>query len=713
MEYLLKPSAIIFIFYLSYKLFLQRDTFFESNRWFLLFGLIAASCISWIVIPNYIEYTPIEYTTYSSYGSNTVVTPIQNETLDIQQLLFWIYIAGFSFFMTRLVIQLLSLRHILKKGEIVVKKPIKFIESKEPIAPFSFFNAIVYNPQQFNTSELQHVINHEKAHVKHWHTLDSILAHLACVVLWFNPFIWLYKKALQQNLEFIADRKAQYVSSCERSYQTVLLKTSIQNHNLAFANHFYTSLIKKRIVMLHKSKSNQLNQLKLLIVLPLLAVFIMSFNTEDIYVKVPSNEALVQGNDLKGERIEIIITKSTTDKDLETIKKDLESNGITFTYDNLKRNDQGDITSIDVEFKSEDNAANYNVKDENGIKAFRFESSDNNFSIGVIDQKASTFTFKSSDGKTKSQSSATGKVIVIEEEDDNNSNNEEVEIVTGNNFSWKSNDEQEIVIEASDEPLFIINGKTVSKAKFEDVDSQDIQSVFVLKGENAIKKYGSDGKNGVIIMHKKGGNSFFFNTDDSNDVHVETKTRVNVESDNDPLIIVDGKVIEKKSLKDVSPNIIHEVEVIKDKDAVKVYGKKAKDGVIKITTKKGKTMLNGDAVVFETEEDGPWKIDTAVSSVYFIDDDKNIKSIEFVITKQSSDAFLEEQKKNLKSHGIDAKFSKVRRNKDGEITNIKISLDDNKGRKSSASWKEKNDAIPDIVMGKSNDDKLYIQAIGN
>ena len=35
-----------------------------------------------------------------------------------------------------------------------------------------------------------------------------------------------------------------------------------------------------------------------------------------------------------------------------------------------------------------------------------------------------------------------------------------------------------------------------------------------------------------------------------------------------------------------------------------------------------------------------------------------------------------------------------------EITSIKISLDDNKGRKSSASWSEKDQATPDIVMGE-------------
>ena len=59
--------------------------------------------------------------------------------------------------------------------------------------------------------------------------------------------------------------------------------------------------------------------------------------------------------------------------------------------------------------------------------------------------------------------------------------------------------------------------------------------------------------------------------------------------------------------------------------------------------------------------------------------------------------------------GIDAKFSKIRRNKAGEITSIKITLDDNNGRVSTSSWREKTRNIPDIVLGKRGD-KLFIQA---
>ena len=60
MEYLLKASAIIAIFYICYKIFLQGETFFESNRWFLLAGLFTAFTIPFVVIPIYTTQTAIE-----------------------------------------------------------------------------------------------------------------------------------------------------------------------------------------------------------------------------------------------------------------------------------------------------------------------------------------------------------------------------------------------------------------------------------------------------------------------------------------------------------------------------------------------------------------------------------------------------------------------------------------------------------------------------
>ena len=96
MEYLLKVSAVIIIFYIMYKLFLQRDTFFESNRWFLIIGLLSSLIIPLFVIPVYINYTPVELPNFTI--NETVITENIENPFNLLDYLPIIYGLGIVFF---------------------------------------------------------------------------------------------------------------------------------------------------------------------------------------------------------------------------------------------------------------------------------------------------------------------------------------------------------------------------------------------------------------------------------------------------------------------------------------------------------------------------------------------------------------------------------------------------------------------------------------
>ena len=49
-----------------------------------------------------------------------------------------------------------------------------------------------------------------------------------------------------------------------------------------------------------------------------------------------------------------------------------------------------------------------------------------------------------------------------------------------------------------EQPIFILNGKEISKEKMDKIDTNNIESMHVLKGKKAEEKYGDKGKNGVI-----------------------------------------------------------------------------------------------------------------------------------------------------------------------------------------------------------------------
>jgi hypothetical protein len=63
--YIIKTSGLITLFYLAYHILLRKETFFTSNRWFLLSGLITS-----IVLP-FVVYTKIIWV-----ASTTSATPV-------------------------------------------------------------------------------------------------------------------------------------------------------------------------------------------------------------------------------------------------------------------------------------------------------------------------------------------------------------------------------------------------------------------------------------------------------------------------------------------------------------------------------------------------------------------------------------------------------------------------------------------------------------
>ena len=115
MEYLFKASMIVAIFYCCYNLFLQRDTFFQSNRWFFIIGLITAILIPLAVIPIYITVQPQEFI-YSvsnlTSSSKTIVTPFNWNGVIIA-----IYFLGVSILAVRLLIQIYSLVSLIIRNK--------------------------------------------------------------------------------------------------------------------------------------------------------------------------------------------------------------------------------------------------------------------------------------------------------------------------------------------------------------------------------------------------------------------------------------------------------------------------------------------------------------------------------------------------------------------------------------------------------------------
>ena len=119
-------------------------------------------------------------------------------------------------------------------------------------------------------------MRHEFIHVKQKHSIDILWGEVLCIVNWFNPFAWLIRNAIRQNLEFIADNKVLEDGIDKKQYQYLLLKVTGNNH-YSIANQFNFSSLKKRIAMMNKMRSAQMHLVKFLFILPIVAVMLLAF----------------------------------------------------------------------------------------------------------------------------------------------------------------------------------------------------------------------------------------------------------------------------------------------------------------------------------------------------------------------------------------------------------------------------------------------------
>ncbi|WP_299521395.1 M56 family metallopeptidase [Winogradskyella sp.] len=645
MEYLLKASAVIVIFYVLYKLFLQRETFFQTNRGYLLIGLLASVLLPLIVIPIYVEYTPTVMDSSILYINSPEVLENPNEmAFDWIGLASIVYTFGAIFFLGKLLIELASLKLLFKKHRFFKNGSYIFIETENDIPPFSFFNWIVYNPKKYTREELQHILNHEKAHARELHSIDIILTQLSCVLLWFNPLIWLYKKEVQQNLEFIADKKAQDFSSCEKSYQLILLKASAPQHKYLTTNNFYNSQIKKRIIMLHKSKSKKANVWKYSLVLPILALFLMSFNTKEIFIekerpKDSANTAQIEASNqlndlyenlesketstLKTEEEEeatkvenntkttgkltakatsksenstsdvggisiTIIDKNTTDAELDKIKADLKKDGLTLKFKSVKRNRSREITAIKIDAKSKNSNANYNISSDEAISPIKivYDIENESISIGNGHSKhgKNTFVYEThKDGDYKIHKSGKGNnVYVITEEHDN-----DVDVVHESRVVVRNNGKKGKVktVKRLKNVEVISGDDDVIEVIVEDVDNDNIETIVIDSLEDVNVK-------ADIIIEEKGKNVWVSDDDETKSTIIigdedgDNNIYISGLNGENPLYIVDGKEVSKEKFTKLNPKKIESVTVLKDESAIKKYGDKGKNGVIIVKTKK-------------------------------------------------------------------------------------------------------------------------------
>ncbi|MGE5944629.1 MAG: energy transducer TonB [Flavobacteriales bacterium] len=296
--YIIQVAAFQLVFLMIYDAFLKKETFFNWNRIYLLATALLSVVIPFIRLDAFKNTIPQQYIVNLPEviigNTPTNQNTIQLETVIIESKPFWTWET--ILYLGIILATLLLVFKISKVIWILIKNPkskfgnLLIINLLNSNAAFSFFHYIFLG-ERLNETDKDAILKHEMVHVKEKHTFDLLFFEVMRILFWFNPMVYMYQNRIMTLHEFIADQEAVKHQDKSQYYQN-LLSQVFQTQNMSFINPFFKqSLIKKRIVMLQKSKSKQVNLLKYIMLIPLvfgMLIYTSSFAQNDD--KVPQKE---------------------------------------------------------------------------------------------------------------------------------------------------------------------------------------------------------------------------------------------------------------------------------------------------------------------------------------------------------------------------------------------------------------------------------------
>ena len=274
--YMFKVSTATIILYSGYLIFFSRDTFHIRNRVLLILSLLMPLIVSAVKIPVVSESTfaaSISESITNLLGEVTVTNMPGNtaEPYKFYRLFIWLYFIISGLFLIRSAISILATVRIIKSGVLKNSQFPKIVTTELKISPFSFFPYVVIPGHYVNSESYNEILNHETAHVRQGHTFDLVLSELIITIQWFNPAIWLLKRSIILNHEYLADHVSVKGHKDIREYQFSLLRFNSGLNTISMVHNF-NNFVKNRIIMINKKPSNQIAALKNLIMVPLVAL---------------------------------------------------------------------------------------------------------------------------------------------------------------------------------------------------------------------------------------------------------------------------------------------------------------------------------------------------------------------------------------------------------------------------------------------------------
>ena len=300
-SYLIFSTLSMGLLLLFYHTVLEQEKIHHFNRGFLIFALIFSLIVQflpfglfadttlWTTSPTFssietIQPNPGQSATYSQSSQIESGAPA-GLSFSLNDLVFWSLLLIYFGVTSALFIRFLRLIHMIQLKS--NRNPVRLYEGatvvlhNEKTVPYTFLKTIFVNRKHFQSGAItKDILRHELAHVRQMHTLDILFIELLKIVMWFNPMLYLYKKAMMLNHEFLADQAVLSTGTPLTTYQQLLFDALQLRAPHGLSSNFSFSITKKRFTMMTRSHSRLRSAIKMMLPAPLIIVLVLLFGCE-------------------------------------------------------------------------------------------------------------------------------------------------------------------------------------------------------------------------------------------------------------------------------------------------------------------------------------------------------------------------------------------------------------------------------------------------
>ncbi len=234
--YIIETFLCSGLFLLFYRMMIMKKVSYGFCRRYLVITMILSVTIPFLNVPLYPAETiymnvpvmtapeeNVESTTVLKPSASTTafhdepdsrggltenVTQVKMSPIDKWKLFFAsVYVTGMVLSLVIVAWGMIAVALIRRRSRIEHTEQYDLAVSDRVETPFTFMHT-VYMAFESDEKTRAHILSHESSHVRHRHSVERLIMSILRSLYWFNPFMWIAERRLEEVQEWQADHDA-------------------------------------------------------------------------------------------------------------------------------------------------------------------------------------------------------------------------------------------------------------------------------------------------------------------------------------------------------------------------------------------------------------------------------------------------------------------------------------------------------------------------